>query len=92
MNQHGSVESQISKALGLKKRPVAVKFVETPPRGVSKLEGRSLPDAVSGELQPPERLFTPCLQTTTTAQSEAIRTIFLCPRSVRRSSNKRCLS
>src|SRR6201987_5320691 len=39
MNQYSSVESKISKALGLQKRPVAVKFVETPPKGVSKLEG-----------------------------------------------------
>ncbi len=39
MNQYSSVESKISKSLGLKKRPVAVKFVDTPPKGVSKLEG-----------------------------------------------------
>ena len=39
MNQHGSVEPKFSKALGLKKRPVAVKFVDTPPEGVAKLEG-----------------------------------------------------
>jgi uncharacterized protein (DUF169 family) len=39
MNQYSSVESKISKALGLQKRPVAVKFVETAPKGVLKLEG-----------------------------------------------------
>jgi uncharacterized protein (DUF169 family) len=39
MNQYSNVETKISKSLGLKKRPVAVKFVEVPPKGVSKLEG-----------------------------------------------------
>ncbi len=39
MNMYSSVETQISKSLGLKKRPVAVKFVEVPPQGVSKLGG-----------------------------------------------------
>jgi uncharacterized protein (DUF169 family) len=39
MNQYSSVETKISKSLGLKRRPVAVKFLETPPRGVTKFEG-----------------------------------------------------
>jgi uncharacterized protein (DUF169 family) len=39
MNQYSSVETNISKSLGLKRRPVAVKFLETPPRGVTKFEG-----------------------------------------------------
>jgi len=39
MNQYSSVETKISKSLGLKKRPVAVKFLETPPKGVKKFEG-----------------------------------------------------
>jgi uncharacterized protein (DUF169 family) len=39
MNQYSSVETKISKSLGLKKRPVAVKFLETPPKGVTKFEG-----------------------------------------------------
>jgi uncharacterized protein (DUF169 family) len=39
MNRYSGVESKISKALGLKKRPVAVKFLETPPKGVPKFEG-----------------------------------------------------
>jgi uncharacterized protein (DUF169 family) len=39
MSQYSSVETKISKSLGLKKRPVAVKFLETPPKGVTKLEG-----------------------------------------------------
>jgi uncharacterized protein (DUF169 family) len=39
MNQYSSVETKISKSLGLKRRPVAVKFLETPPKGVTKFEG-----------------------------------------------------
>lgn len=39
MSQYSSVETKISKSLGLKKRPVAVKFLETPPNGVTKFEG-----------------------------------------------------
>src|SRR6201987_3235657 len=39
MNQYSTVETKISKSLGLKKRPVAVKFLETPPKGVTKFEG-----------------------------------------------------
>ena len=39
MNQYSSVETKISKSLSLKKRPVAVKFLETPPQGVTKFEG-----------------------------------------------------
>jgi uncharacterized protein (DUF169 family) len=39
MNQYSSVEAKISKSLGLKRRPVAVKFLETPPKGVTKFEG-----------------------------------------------------
>jgi len=39
MNQYSSVETKISKSLGLKIRPVAVKFLETPPKGVTKFEG-----------------------------------------------------
>lgn len=39
MNQYSSVETKISKSLSLKKRPVAVKFLETPPKGVRKFEG-----------------------------------------------------
>lgn len=39
MNQYSSVETKISKSLSLKKRPVAVKFLETPPQGASHLHG-----------------------------------------------------
>lgn len=39
MNRYSGVESKISESLGLKKRPVAVKFLETPPKGVPKFEG-----------------------------------------------------
>jgi uncharacterized protein (DUF169 family) len=39
MNRYSGVESKISNLLGLKKRPVAVKFLETPPKGVPKFEG-----------------------------------------------------
>src|SRR4029077_8542822 len=39
MNHYSSVETKISKSLGLKKRPVAGKFLETPPKGVTKFEG-----------------------------------------------------
>jgi uncharacterized protein (DUF169 family) len=39
MNQYSNVEAKISKSLGLKRRPVAVKFLETPPKGVTKFEG-----------------------------------------------------
>jgi uncharacterized protein (DUF169 family) len=39
MNQYGSIEAKLSKSLGLKKRPVAMKFLETPPNGVSKFDG-----------------------------------------------------
>jgi uncharacterized protein (DUF169 family) len=39
MNRHSGLESKISNLLGLKKRPVAVKFLETPPKGVPKFEG-----------------------------------------------------
>jgi len=39
MSQYSSVETKISKSLSLKKRPVAVKFLETPPKGVTKFEG-----------------------------------------------------
>src|SRR3984957_4705644 len=39
MNQYSSLETKISKSLGLKKRPVAVKFLETPPKGATKFEG-----------------------------------------------------
>ena len=39
MSEYRSVEATISKSLGLKKRPVAVIFVEAPPIGVSKFEG-----------------------------------------------------
>jgi uncharacterized protein (DUF169 family) len=39
MNQYSTVETKISKSLGLKKRPVAVKFLEAPPKGVTKFEG-----------------------------------------------------
>jgi uncharacterized protein (DUF169 family) len=39
MNQYSSVETKISKSLGLKRRPVAVKFLENPPKGVTKFEG-----------------------------------------------------
>jgi len=39
MNQYSSLETKISKSIGLKKRPVAVKFLETPPKGVTKFEG-----------------------------------------------------
>ena len=39
MNQYSSVETKVSKSLRLKKRPVAVKFLETAPKGVAKFEG-----------------------------------------------------
>ena len=39
MNQYSSVETKISKLLGLNRRPVAVKFLESPPKGVTKFEG-----------------------------------------------------
>ena len=39
MKQYSTVETKISKSLSLKKRPVAVKFLETPPKGVTKFEG-----------------------------------------------------
>ena len=39
MNQYSNVETKISKSLGLKKRPVAVKFLDTPPEDVSKFDG-----------------------------------------------------
>lgn len=39
MNRYSSVETKISKSLDLKKRPVAVKFMEIPPKDVAKFEG-----------------------------------------------------
>jgi len=39
MSELRSTETRISKALGLKKRPVAVKFAATPPAGVAKFQG-----------------------------------------------------
>jgi uncharacterized protein (DUF169 family) len=39
MNEYRSVETEISKSLHLKKRPVAVKFLDAPPSGVPKFEG-----------------------------------------------------
>jgi len=39
MNEYRGVETKISKSLRLKRRPVAVKFLETPPNGVPKFEG-----------------------------------------------------
>ena len=39
MNEYRSVETKISKALGLRTRPVAVKFLANPPAGVAKFEG-----------------------------------------------------
>jgi uncharacterized protein (DUF169 family) len=39
MNKYSGIEAKISKSLGLKKRPVAVKFMDTPPNGVPKFEG-----------------------------------------------------
>ncbi len=39
MNEYRRIEEQISKSLGLTKRPVAVKFQSSPPAGVSKFEG-----------------------------------------------------
>jgi uncharacterized protein (DUF169 family) len=39
MNEYRSVETKFSDSLGLKKRPVAVTFLETPPSGVPKFEG-----------------------------------------------------
>ena len=39
MNRYSGVELKISNALGLKKRPVAVKFLETPPKDITKFEG-----------------------------------------------------
>ena len=39
MNEYRSIETKISKSLRLKKRPVAVKFLDAPPNGVPKFEG-----------------------------------------------------
>jgi uncharacterized protein (DUF169 family) len=39
MNEYRRIEEKISRSLGLKKRPVAVKFRANPPAGVSKFEG-----------------------------------------------------
>jgi uncharacterized protein (DUF169 family) len=39
MNQYREIEQQFSQALGLKKRPVAVKFLAAPPAGIPKFEG-----------------------------------------------------
>jgi uncharacterized protein (DUF169 family) len=39
MNEYRSVETKFSDSLGLKKRPVAVTFLETPPSGFPKFEG-----------------------------------------------------
>jgi uncharacterized protein (DUF169 family) len=39
MNEYRSVETKISKSLRLKKRPVAVKFLDAPPSGIPKFEG-----------------------------------------------------
>jgi uncharacterized protein (DUF169 family) len=39
MNEYRSVETRISKSLRLKKRPVAVKFLDAPPSAVPKFEG-----------------------------------------------------
>jgi len=39
MNEYRSVETKISKSLHLKKRPIAVKFLDAPPSGVPKFEG-----------------------------------------------------
>jgi uncharacterized protein (DUF169 family) len=39
MNQYREIEQKFSQALGLRKRPVAVKFQAAPPAGVSKFEG-----------------------------------------------------
>jgi uncharacterized protein (DUF169 family) len=39
MNEYRSIETKISKSLRLKKRPVAVKFLETPPSSIPKFEG-----------------------------------------------------
>jgi uncharacterized protein (DUF169 family) len=39
MNQYRSIEEKFAKSLGLKRRPVAVKFQAAPPAGVSKFEG-----------------------------------------------------
>ena len=39
MNEYRSVETKFSDSLGLKKRPVAVRFLDAPPSGVPKFEG-----------------------------------------------------
>ncbi|MGH9745488.1 MAG: DUF169 domain-containing protein [Candidatus Acidiferrales bacterium] len=39
MSEYRKIEEKYSKALGLKKRPVAVKFHAQPPAGVTKFEG-----------------------------------------------------
>jgi uncharacterized protein (DUF169 family) len=39
MNQYCDIEQKFSQALGLMKRPVAVKFLAAPPTGVPKFEG-----------------------------------------------------
>ena len=39
MNEYRSVETKFSDSLGLKKRPVAVRFLDAPPNGVPKFEG-----------------------------------------------------
>ena len=39
MNEYRQIEENYSKALGLKRRPVAVKFLAKPPAGIAKFEG-----------------------------------------------------
>jgi Uncharacterised ArCR, COG2043 len=88
MKEYRSVETKFSDSLRLKKRPVAVTFLETPSSGVLKFEGAEPSGCSFWRFATAGKTF----YTAITAQSEVTPTTFLCRRNVPKSSIRRSLS
>ncbi len=92
MVDYHSIEQQLSETLSLQRRPVAVKFQETPPAGLPKFTG-TMPSGCSfWRLAAEGRTFYTVPVTITTARSGAIRITFPSRRNAPRNSTRRSRS
>ena len=92
MTDYRSIERQLTEALGLARRPVAVAFLKAPPAGIAKFEGVMPSGCSFWRLAADGRTFYTVPATTTTAPSGATRITSPCRPIARRSWSRLCRS